>query len=182
MKKFLVIGTVFLCIIGSVHAADAANIRTVILDTVSQYNSNQVEAEWLTDAICYSAALYGVDPLLVTALMENESHFSFSTFTYTSKAGAIGLMQLMPGTAREIGVNPYDPFENVKGGTSYLRLMLDKFAGYGSYAITDAVAAYNAGPISVIQYGGCPPYKETINYVIGVNNAYQRMLANYYYQ
>jgi len=90
-------------------------------------------------------------------------------------------MQLMPGTAEGIGVNPYDPLENVIGGAAYLRRCLDTFAGNGDYAVTDAVAAYNAGIGAVRDYGGCPPYAETEDYVVKVNNSYTQLLNTYYY-
>ena len=90
-------------------------------------------------------------------------------------------MQLMPGTADAVGVNPYDPLGNIIGGASYLRTQLDNFSGYGDYAVTDAIAAYNAGGEAVRQYGGCPPYAETQNYVVKVANSYNQLLTNYYY-
>ena len=72
------------------------------------------------------------------------------------------------------------PLGNVIGGTSYLRPMLDDFAGCGQYAVTNAVAAYNAGPAAVYSYNGCPPYRETQDYVIKVSNAYNRLLGEVY--
>ncbi len=162
--------------------AEAAEIPEVIAGDIGCYNSNSTQIYWITDAICYASSLYQVDPLLVTAVMETESHFSFGTFYTPSSAGAIGLMQLMPGTAAAIGVDPYDPLGNVVGGTAYLRNMLDDFSGYGEYAVTNAVAAYNAGPAAVTAYGGCPPYSETQNYVIRVSDAYNRLLTSYYSQ
>ena len=93
-----------------------------------------------------------------------------------SPVGAIGLMQLMPGTASSIGVDPYDPLGNILGGTIYLRNQLDNFAGWGEYAVTDAVAAYNAGPQAVYDYSGVPPYSETRNYVVSVADAYNNLL------
>lgn len=162
--------------------AEAAEIPEVIAGDIGCYNSNSTQIYWITDAICYASSLYQVDPLLVTAVMETESHFSFGTFYTPSSAGAIGLMQLMPGTAAAIGVDPYDPLGNVVGGTAYLRNMLDDFSGYGEYAVTNAVAAYNAGPAAVTAYGGCPPYNETQNYVIRVSDAYNRLLTSYYSQ
>lgn len=159
--------------------AEAADIYTVIADDVASYNGNAEQVDWITNAICYASAQYQVDPLLITAVMETESHFSFGTFYTTSLAGAIGLMQLMPDTASAIGVNPFDPLDNVLGGASYLRTCLDDFAGYGDYAVTDAVAAYNAGPQAVYNYGGCPPYAETQDYIVKVSDSYNRLLAYY---
>lgn len=85
----------------------------------------------------------------------------------------------MPDTASAIGVNPYEPLGNVIGGASYLRTMLDDFAHCGDYAVTNAIAAYNAGPQAVFSYGGCPPYSETRNYVVAVADNYQALRHAY---
>lgn len=173
--------TIFVLIFGIfMQDVNAAPVEDVIAADIAGYNGNAVQVYWIRDAICYASSMYQVDPLLVTAVMETESHFSFNTFYTTSSAGAIGLMQLMPGTASAVGVDPYDPLGNVIGGTSYLRTMLDDFAGCGQYAVTNAVAAYNAGPAAVYSYNGCPPYRETQDYVIKVSNAYNRLLGEVY--
>ena len=95
----------------------------------------------------------------------------------TSSAGAIGLMQLMPRTAAGIGIDPYDPLQNVLGGVFYLRTLLDSFASWGEYAVTDAVAGYNTGGQAVIDHGGVPMYGETVAYVRAVDAAYRRLLS-----
>jgi soluble lytic murein transglycosylase-like protein len=105
-----------------------------------------------------AAKQYGIAPALVEAVMWQESRYNHRA---VSSAGAIGLMQLMPGTARNLGVNPHDPWQNVFGGAAYLRTQLDRF----NNNVPLALAAYNAGPGAVIKYGGIPPYAETRNYV-----------------
>ena len=105
-----------------------------------------------------AAKQYGISPALVDAVMWQESRYNHNAF---SSAGAIGLMQLMPGTARDLGVNPRDPWQNVFGGAAYLRKQLDRFGNN----VPLALAAYNAGPGAVIKFSGIPPYRETRNYV-----------------
>jgi hypothetical protein len=106
----------------------------------------------------------GVDPALFTRLIEAESSFRPDV---TSSAGAYGLAQLMPGTAAELGVDPSDPVQNLRGGARYLRQQLDRF---GDPAL--ALAAYNAGPGNVSRYGGIPPFQETQNYVAKILGGY----------
>lgn len=105
-----------------------------------------------------AASQYGISPALVDAVMWQESRYNPKA---VSSAGAIGLMQLMPGTARYLGVNPHDPWQNVFGGAAYLRKQLDRFGNN----VPLALAAYNAGPEAVAKYGGVPPYAETRGYV-----------------
>ncbi len=120
----------------------------------------------LEDMIRAAAQKYGVDSSLVSAVAEAESGGDQSA---VSKAGAIGIMQLMPGTAEALGVNPYDAQQNLEGGAKYLRQMLDSFDG----DVRKAVAAYNAGPQAVKKYGGVPPYAETQDYVDKVLDIYR---------
>lgn len=102
---------------------------------------------------------YGVDSALVHAVVRAESAFDHLA---VSRAGARGLMQLMPGTASEVGVRDvFQPRDNLEGGVYYLREMLDRFSGDARLAL----AAYNAGPAAVDNHGGIPPYAETHDYV-----------------
>jgi soluble lytic murein transglycosylase-like protein len=113
-----------------------------------------------------TAREHRVQPALVKAVIAAESGFDAAA---VSRKGAQGLMQLMPATAEQLGVeNPFQPSENVRGGTRYLRSMLDR---YGD--LSRAIAAYNAGPSAVDRYGGIPPYRETRDYVNRVLTYYR---------
>lgn len=119
-----------------------------------------------------NAEVWQVDPALIKAVIANESAFNANA---TSSVGAQGLMQLMPETAQMLGVrDPYDPAQNVAGGTRYLRSLLDRFKGDTRLA----VAAYNAGPGAVEQYGDVPPYTETRGYVQNVLASFNQYQAS----
>jgi soluble lytic murein transglycosylase-like protein len=129
---------------------------------------NPVPPQDLEALVDQNAATWQVDPALIKAVIANESGFDANA---TSAAGAMGLMQLMPGTASDLGVsNAYDPAQNVAGGTRYLKGLLQRFNG----DLKLAIAAYNAGPGAVEKYGGVPPYTETQNYVASVLGSYAR--------
>lgn len=117
----------------------------------------------MRDMVIAEAKRQGVDPDLALSVMSKESggqHYGPNGQILTSPKGALGVMQLMPGTAKEMGVDPTDPAQNVRGGVAYLKRQLDTF-----HDPRLAMAAYNAGPGAVQRHGGVPPYAETQAYV-----------------
>lgn len=153
-----------------------AQIKVKTLDDGSRlvYNENEaqrarrtssrllpVPERELADLIDHHARRQGLSPQLVQAVMQVESGYNPKAL---SSKGAIGLMQLMPDTAKLLRVSdPWDPEQNVRGGTTYLRQQMDRF---GDMRL--ALAAYNAGPSAVAKYDGIPPYTETQSYVTKV--------------
>ncbi len=117
--------------------------------------------DMIAPMLTQSAERAGVAAELVEAVAWAESRFDTAAL---SPRGAIGVMQLMPETAQEMGVDPSDPAQNIDGGARYLRKMIDAFGG----DVNLALAAYNAGAAAVRAYGGIPPYKETQAYVEAV--------------
>ncbi len=118
-----------------------------------------VPDEKIEESIARWSSERRLDPLLVHAVVQVESGFNPRAL---SNKGAMGLMQLMPDTARELNVtDPWDPEQNVRGGTEYLRRMLERF----DHDLEKALAAYNAGPEAVARHSGVPPFAETRDYV-----------------
>lgn len=147
------------------------NVPPSVLEALSSSMANTTESTNAFDtdykSIIEEAAIkYNVPAKLIESVIKHESGFNPLA---VSSAGATGLMQLMPSTAKYLGVtDATNPAQNIMGGTKYLRQMLDKFNGDLSLAL----AAYNAGPGNVTKYNGIPPFKETQNYVKKVLNTY----------
>lgn len=132
-----------------------------------------IDPRLFEEYILRAASRYAVDPQLVRAVIKVESNFDHRAL---SSKGAMGLMQLMPGTASDLNVcDPFDPKENIQGGTCYLRQMLDRFGG----DVRLALAAYNAGPGRVEEAMGIPMIPETQQYVGRVLQHYRQLAGNY---
>lgn len=117
-----------------------------------------------TELATLAAKKFALPETFVRSVMKAESGFQPDA---VSPKGAIGLMQLMPETARELGVDPKDPHQNADGGAQYLRELLEKYEGNPDQVLL-ALAAYNAGPAAVERYHGVPPYRETREYILRV--------------
>ena len=153
--------------ITSVTDANGVTTTTIDTDAVSGSSTDfatQLNEQLKTDTSLESifekaAKTYNVDVELLKAMAKAESDFDPNA---TSKSGAMGIMQLMPATAKGLGVtDAYDPEQNIMGGAKYIASLLEKYDGNVSYAL----AAYNAGSGNVDKYGGIPPFEETQNYV-----------------
>ncbi|MBQ2644405.1 lytic transglycosylase domain-containing protein [bacterium] len=139
---------------------------TLVKPTNTKSEDKIYSRQEISNIISEISSKHGVSDKLVSALIKQESGFNP---TAVSKAGATGLMQLMPATAKTLGVqDAKNPVQNVDGGVRYLKSMIERYNGN----LILALAAYNAGPGAVDKYGGVPPYKETQNYV-------KNILANY---
>jgi len=129
----------------------------------------KAQSEQIEEIVQTFADKYDIDSNFIKAIIKQESGFNPKA---TSKKGAMGLMQLMPETAKSLGViNAYNPWENVEGGVKYLKDLMDKYDNNRELAL----AAYNAGPNAVKKYGGIPPYKETQNYVNNIMSTYNKV-------
>lgn len=166
----------------ALSAPHAAKVRAVESSPLSPLANVSVNIDSYTapidvrsaydDIIAEAAALYGLDPRMIKAVMQTESSFNAMA---VSPVGAIGLMQLMPAVAEEYGAtDPLDPRQNIMAGAKYLRRLLDSHKGNERLAL----ASYNAGPGNVAKYRAIPPFKETQNYVKKVTGLLAEARAN----
>lgn len=140
-----------------IHVRERGSFRLASASGYYPYRSVVIEA----------CTIYSMDEALIRAVMEVESDYNRFAI---SGAGARGLMQLMPRTALQLGVkNVWDPRQNIHAGTAYLNRFIRQFSGN----IELALAAYNAGPNAVLEYGQIPPYPQTVNYVRKVMRLYR---------
>lgn len=174
-RQILIAALLVVSLLTGITPADADIYRYVDANGRVQFTDTPTHGRWnmyrkespsvetghysYKDIIRRHANSYSLEEALVKAVIKVESDYQPRV---VSKKGALGLMQLIPETARSLKVkNPFDPSENIRGGSEYLRRMLDLF----NNDIELALAAYNSGPTTVQRYGGIPPYDETRNYV-----------------
>ncbi|MBI5507252.1 MAG: peptidoglycan-binding protein [Deltaproteobacteria bacterium] len=158
---------------------EAARVRMELLGQVvsgTRIDTAKLDVATWDSRILAAAAKHHVDPALIKAVMKSESdmHQTRNGKTLASKAGALGLMQLMPATARGLGVDPHDAGQNILGGAKHLAWLVAKYNG----DLQKVIAAYNAGDRAVDKYGGVPPYGETVNYLRRVRAAYEYYKAS----
>lgn len=180
-KKALLFATlIFLFSLGAAFSQESSasyskqQIEEMYLKVVLHYNPklSRNDATRIVRSILYytSPRMFGVDPRLLVAVIAVESRFKPNA---VSPKGAIGLGQLMPGTARQMGVrNPYDIEQNIYGTVRYLREQYNRWSN-SDRPLDYALASYNAGPEAVKKYRGIPPYRETIDYVKKVKKLYR---------
>ena len=153
--------------VASVHPAGAAQTPAAETQYATVLRTINPHLQ-VHESLAYARSLLAdserskLDPNLIMALVTVESSWRQ---TAVSRHGARGLGQLMPTTAAKLGVNAFDPSQNLRGASTYLRSLINRFAGRGVNAMRDAIGAYNAGPHAVEQYHGVPPYSETQRYV-----------------
>jgi len=143
-------------------------------ETLENFMAHNDLPQDIAIAIASASARYELDPNLIRAVIRTESDYNPNA---VSRAGAMGLMQLMPATAESLGVtDPFNISQNVHAGTRYLRQLLDRFEG----DLELALAAYNAGAGNVIRHGGVPPFRETQNYIPRVMERKENYIAAQY--
>ncbi len=153
--------------VARLESSDPASVKTenTAPDTRALTSGKRITQAEVDAAIADAAARHHVDVNLVRSLIKVESNFNPRA---VSRKGAIGLMQLMPGTARALKVNPFDVNQNVDGGVRHLKGLLNNFGG----DVTLSLAAYNAGAGAVARHDGVPPYRETRDYVKRITKLY----------
>jgi soluble lytic murein transglycosylase-like protein len=181
MKIRVIILLLLLCIPTLVFANDVGHgamdgttqrYYQIIYNAALYYSGLTPEwANWISLTIISYSYKYSINPLFATTMLIIESglnHWEYQDGVQVVKespSGALGFAQLMPGTAAALGVDPLDPEQNIEGGIKYLRQQLDRFQYAGVWGTDYAIAAYNCGPGKIKEYGGIPPYPETINYL-----------------
>jgi len=164
--QFRTDGKNFLALTKATNALKQKTVNAINKTQSAITNTVNPTKQQIMDIISHMSKKYGVDEKLVKAVVKQESGFNPKA---TSHCGAMGLMQLMPATAKGLGVkDAYNPVQNVEGGVKHLKGLLARYNGN----VVLALAAYNAGGGNVDKYGGVPPFKETQNYV-------KNILANY---
>lgn len=167
LKRINTIERNFQALAGQVNAPDK-DFQSILDSSMRANAGDSASKGEISELIDVYAKKNGLDADFVKAVVKQESGFNPKA---TSHCGAMGLMQLMPGTAKGLGVvDPYDAEQNVKGGTKMLSNLLKTYGGDKSLAL----AAYNAGGGAVKKYGGIPPYAETQRYVKNVLSMYDR--------
>jgi soluble lytic murein transglycosylase len=145
----------------------SSNYKVFMKETPREEPRTWYSVESYDDVITEAAKLHGISPSLLKAIIHVESYFNPRA---VSKKGAMGLMQIMPENLGTLNItDPFDPWENIMGGTRYFRSMLERF----NFQLPLALAAYNAGPTAVERYNDIPPYKETEEYVKKVMRFFQ---------
>lgn len=160
----------FLCAVLTSFFLIGCNINKDLTSIKIEKNVPLNSKKAVKTRIIKEAINQGLSPMLALSVAKQESDFEKTAISYV---GAIGLFQLMPSTAKDLGINPYKPEENIKGGIKYLKALKDQF---GSTKL--ALAAYNAGPGAVQRYKGIPPYGETQIYVRNILNYYKYYTNN----
>jgi hypothetical protein len=164
-------------VLGKEPEEPVLSVDPLLAQTIREFNEeiSWDDSERLARLIEGTANMYGVDPYLVAALVSQESCFHENA---VSPVGALGLGQLMPETAADLGVDPYQPEQNLDGCVRYLALNLEVWSG-SEDPVALALASYNAGPGAVEQYGGIPPYEETQNYVAIIKYRYDLLRSGH---
>ncbi|MDR1701520.1 MAG: lytic transglycosylase domain-containing protein [Sporomusaceae bacterium] len=182
MKRifFIFLLTLFCCV--SASTADASSISDkyykVIYKDITRTNPSLGTkwADWTAKTIIYYSVKWRVNPFLAAANFKQESCYSMRAY---SSVGAIGIAQLMPNTAKDLGVNPHGPSQNIEGGIRYLAQSMNIFRYAGKWQTSYAIAAYNAGPGAIEQYGGIPPFPETRKHVEMVGKNYNLLCREF---